>query len=91
MRYIRLNGINKITSIRYGESIVNGEIESELGELGQLMQPNGSFINDPQDEIDRQNALKQARKSELIQLMVEANALRDDAKWQLYKTEYDSL
>lgn len=91
MRYIRLNENNKITSIRYGESIVNGEIESEFGELGQLMQHNGTFIDDPQDEIDRQNALKQARKSELIQLMVESNALRDDDKWQLYKTEYDSL
>lgn len=47
MRYIRLNETNKIIAIRYGESIVDGEVQSETGDLGQLRQQDGSFINDP--------------------------------------------
>lgn len=46
MRFIKLDN-NKVISIREGVSIVEGEIQSDLGELGQIMQANGSFINDP--------------------------------------------
>lgn len=43
MRYIRLNEENKIISIREGASIVEGEIQSNIGELGQIMQSDGTF------------------------------------------------
>lgn len=44
MRFIRLNENNQIVSIRYDEEIVMGEIESETGDLGQIMQEDGTFI-----------------------------------------------
>lgn len=47
MRFIKLNENNKIISIREGPSIVEGEIQSDTGELGQIMQPDGTFIDDP--------------------------------------------
>lgn len=47
MRYIRLDENNKVSATREGQSIVEGEIESETGEIGQIMQPDGSFIDDP--------------------------------------------
>lgn len=46
-RYIKLDKNNKVISIRFGPSIVEGEIESETGALGQIMQPDGTFIDDP--------------------------------------------
>lgn len=46
MRYITLNENKKVIAIRYGQSIVNGEIESELGEIGQIVQADGTFIDD---------------------------------------------
>lgn len=48
-RYIKLEN-NKVISIRQGIEIVPGEIESENGELGQLMQLDGTFIDDPVTE-----------------------------------------
>lgn len=46
MRYIKLNEQNKVMSIRFGESIVDGEIQSDLGELGQIQQVDGIFVDD---------------------------------------------
>lgn len=65
-----------------------GETNVELLSQAEIEQINA--FKTEQETISL-NSLKQTRKAELIQLMNEANALRDDAKWQLYKTEYDSL
>lgn len=46
MRYIILSENKKVISIRHGESMIDGEIQSELGEIGQIMQTDGSFIDD---------------------------------------------
>lgn len=46
-RFIRLNETNKVESSRIGPSIINGEIESDVGEIGQIMQGDGTFIDDP--------------------------------------------
>lgn len=46
-RFIRLNQSNKVICVRWGQEIVAGEIESELGECGQIMQPDGTFIDEP--------------------------------------------
>jgi hypothetical protein len=47
MRYIILNEQNKVIAWRTGPSIVEGEIESALGEVGQIMQQDGTFIDAP--------------------------------------------
>lgn len=44
MRIIRLNEYNRVVSFRYGKSIKQGEIHSDVGELGQIMQEDGTFI-----------------------------------------------
>lgn len=46
MRFITLDANNKIVGIRYGQSIVDGETESDLGEVGQILQTDGTFIDD---------------------------------------------
>lgn len=44
MRFIKLQD-KKVVAIRYGFSIVDGEIQSESGELGQILQDDGTFEN----------------------------------------------
>lgn len=55
MRFITIDSNNKIVGIRYGAVKVMGEIESEEGELGQVMQADRSFIT-PEPEIIEQQA-----------------------------------
>lgn len=45
-RYIRFNEDNLIISVRWGSEIVDGEIESEHGEIGQRL-VDGEFIDVP--------------------------------------------
>lgn len=44
-KYIRLGENNQVIGIRFGTSIVEGEIQSDTGEIGQIMQPEGTFID----------------------------------------------
>lgn len=44
MRFIRIDENNRVVSIRHGAEIVDGEIQSETGEIGQIMQADGTFI-----------------------------------------------
>jgi len=43
-RFIRLNANNIVVSVRYGVEIVEGDIQSDTGECGQIKMPDGSFI-----------------------------------------------
>lgn len=43
-RFIRLDANNKVVGDRWGTSIVDDEVQSETGEIGQIMQADGSFI-----------------------------------------------
>ena len=43
-KYIRLDENNVIIATRIGAEIVEGEIESDLGECGDIMQGDGTFI-----------------------------------------------
>ena len=43
-RYIRLDENNIVRDERTGTSIIEGEIESNTGEAGQIMQEDGTFI-----------------------------------------------
>ena len=45
-RFITLDINKKIIGTRNGVLIVEGEIQSDLGEIGQIQQLNGSFIDD---------------------------------------------
>ena len=44
MRFITLDGTKKVVGIREGPGIVEGEIQSDTGELGQILQSDGTFI-----------------------------------------------
>lgn len=58
MRFIRLDEKNKIISIRYGKFIADGEIQSDVGELGQIMQKDGSFIDPEPIEEEPQSTME---------------------------------
>jgi len=65
-RYIILNGSNRIIATRVGKAIVTGEIESETGELGQVLNEDGSFSDytptaEEQAEIDKQERISELR------------------------------
>jgi hypothetical protein len=54
MRFIRLDSNKKIYSIRFGSSIVEGEIESSSGELGQILKEDGTFFTpNPEPSIEQ--------------------------------------
>lgn len=44
-RFILTNDQNVVISVRYGDEKVVGEIESMNGDLGQVMQADGTFID----------------------------------------------
>jgi len=73
-RYIRLNSTNKVIGIRYGSEIVEGEIESDIGELGQIMQPDGTFVN-PEPEPTRESNPVIERLDLLIQMQLEREGI----------------
>jgi hypothetical protein len=52
MRFICLDENNKVVSIRFGDEIVEGEIQSDTGELGQIMQPDGTFITPEPEPVE---------------------------------------
>ncbi len=57
-RFIILNENNIIMGIRYAQSIVDGEIESVIGEIGQIMQSDGTFIDEPIEPTEPQITLE---------------------------------
>lgn len=51
LRFITIDKDKIITSIRYGTAPIEGEILSEVGEIGQKLLADGTFIDIPQLEI----------------------------------------
>lgn len=47
MRYIRLDTDNRVIAWRIGDQAELSEIESEIGEIGETMQPDGTFKLEP--------------------------------------------
>jgi hypothetical protein len=45
MRFIKLDKNNMIITVRTGLEIVENEIQSDIGECGDIMQEDGTFIN----------------------------------------------
>ena len=44
MRFIKLNENNMVVVVRTGTEIVPGEFRSDVGECGDILQPDGTFI-----------------------------------------------
>jgi len=44
MRFIILSENNTVVGVREGASIAGSELQSDTGELGQIMRPDGTFI-----------------------------------------------
>lgn len=65
-RFIKLDVNNKIVSIRFGTSIIDGETQSDMGELGQIMQADGTFIDDPTPIIPQPNEPTSAEIAQMI-------------------------
>lgn len=66
MRFIKLDINNHVISIRHGKSIVDGEIQSDTGEIGQIMQEDGTFIDAPIDTIEPQPTLEEIQTQTLL-------------------------
>ncbi|UWG96771.1 hypothetical protein LPY66_18120 [Dehalobacter sp. DCM] len=64
MRYIILDSANKVIATREGPSIAEGEIQSDIGELGQVMQSDGTFIT-PEPPPLTFDELKQMKVQEM--------------------------
>ena len=57
-RYISVNDEKVVTHVRYGDEKVEGEIESEQGELGQVMESDGSFTTPDEEPTEPQTTLE---------------------------------
>lgn len=49
-RFITIDSENIVVGIRFADEIAEGEIESGIGELGQIMNDDGTFSNPIVDE-----------------------------------------
>lgn len=78
MRFIRLDENNRVISIRYGPSIVDGEIQSDTGELGQIMMPDGTFIDPEPEQIPSQETIEE-KLERLEQQLQETTLIQYDA------------
>lgn len=58
-RFIRLDSNKKVISVRIGTAIIEGEIESETGDCGQIMQEDGTFITPEPTPIAHQPTLEE--------------------------------
>lgn len=76
MRYIKIDDNNKVYCIRFGENIIHGEIQSDLGELGQILQSDGSFIY---DESEPEKPEKEQSIEEKINYVQNQNLVLMDA------------
>lgn len=90
-RFISLNDNNKIITTRCGNKAVKGEISSELGEIGQIMQEDGTFINDPLDTLKAELAEVNSQMDEKIKELSDAKTLGDTALIDSITAEYDAL
>lgn len=65
-RYITLGENNEIIGIRFGKQIVEGEIQSGLGEIGQIMQPDGTFVTPEPESIESLPTLEDMQMQTLL-------------------------
>lgn len=73
-RYIRLDENGKVIAVRYGSEIVKGEIQSDIGEIGQIKQGN-KFITPEPDSIPEEENPVLERLDLLIQMQLEKEGI----------------
>lgn len=60
MRVLKLDEHNNVVCIRYNASVLlDNEIESEQGELGQRMLEDGTFVDVPVDPIESEPSIEE--------------------------------
>lgn len=86
MRFIRLNEDKQIISVRFGSTIVDGEIESELGEIGQILQPDGTFSTPEAEPVEPAETLEE--KIDRLEKQVQEDNLM---QFEVLATIYEEL
>lgn len=66
-RFITLDSEKNIVGIRFAEKIVENEIESEIGELGQIMNEDGTFSDVIMKQLEPQPTFEQVAQSTLLE------------------------
>jgi hypothetical protein len=66
-RFIRLDNDNKVVGVRYGKTVVEGEIESSMGEVGQIKQ--GEIFVDSEPVIPEPSQLDRIEQN-ILKIMV---------------------
>lgn len=74
-RYIRVDETGKVVAVRYGSEIVDGEIKSDTGEIRQIMQPDGTFIDGEPDPIEPELDPVVERLDLIIQMQLEREGI----------------
>lgn len=59
MRFIKLDKNGKVISVRIGTKKLNNEIQSDVGDLGQIMKEDGTFIDAPIEPIKPQTTIEE--------------------------------
>lgn len=83
MRFITLNEENILIGVRYGQTIIEGEIESERGEIGQRY-VDGEFIDVP-DEPQPPVETTEQKIARLEQQVMNDNLILMDALAMTYE------
>ena len=86
MRFITLNQDSVVIAIRHGSSKVGNEIESEIGELGQIKQPDGTFVTPEPVITETIETLEQ--KLERLEQQRQADSL---VQFEVLATIYEEL
>lgn len=74
-RYITVDKNNRVIGIRYGSEIIKGEIRSDTGELGQILQPNGTFLTLESEPMKPESNPVIDRLDLLIQMQLEREGI----------------
>lgn len=77
MRFITIKN-NKVASVRNGTKKVKGEVESEKGEPGQILQEDGTFKNPEQEKA-------KPTLQEEMEMLKEQNIILMDALATIYE------
>jgi hypothetical protein len=86
VRYILLDDNKKVIGIRDGINAVEGEIQSDIGDLGQIMQLDGTFITPEPELVEPIETLEQ--KIERLEQQIQQDNL---ITFEVLATIYEEL
>lgn len=69
MRVIKIvdKKVSEVKQVLGGYILASNEMESEIGELGQIMQQDGTFIDAPMEQITPQPTLEEMAEETLLE------------------------